>query len=564
MKKYTFYSLCMILFLVSACKKENAKKNTPNIIEEEVTTPTPFLWEASNMYFLLTDRFYNGDPSNDLQFDRSKKTGVLRGFEGGDIKGITAKIKEGYFNELGINALWFTPVVEQVHGAVDEGTGITYGYHGYWAKDWTQLDPNFGTMEDLKTLVDLAHDHGIRVVMDVVLNHTGPVTDQDPFWGKEWAREDPNCKFSTYENTTACSLVENLPDILTESTIEVDLPQLLVEKWKSEERYDQEIKELNAFFAENNYKKTPRNYIIKWLTDYIRELGIDAYRVDTAKHVDEASWVVLRAQAEKAFAAYKKEHPDKVLDDNDFFMLGEVYNYSVDGGRSFDFGDGTKVDYFANGFDNLINFQFKYDAQGDYHTLFTKYDSINSNSHKGKSITNYATSHDDGQPFDITREKAKETGTKLLLTPGISQIYYGDESARNLIIEGTQGDATLRSFMNWDDQKNSPKTKEILEHWRKLGQFRANHPAIGAGKHTVLSNNDPYYIFSRRLTKDEYTDHVIIGLNLPLGKKEFMVDDAFAKADYLIETYSKQKVRVIDGKVSFTSPFDIALLEMDN
>ncbi|WP_299766049.1 alpha-amylase family glycosyl hydrolase [uncultured Dokdonia sp.] len=559
MKNYTLYPLFLLLFLVSACKEEKKEDSTKGIEEEEDVVTTPFLWEASNMYFLLTDRFNNGDPTNDIHFDRSKKTAVLRGFEGGDLKGIKDKIQEGYFNELGINALWFTPVVEQVHGAVDEGTGVTYGYHGYWAKDWTQLDPNFGTMDDLKDVVDAAHAAGIRIVMDVVLNHTGPVTDQDPFWGTDWAREDPNCKFSTYENTTACSLVENLPDILTESTTEVELPKLLIEKWKAEGRYEQEMNELTAFFTENKYKKTPRNYIIKWLTDYVRELGIDAYRVDTAKHVDEASWVVLREEADKAFAAYKKAHPDKVLDDTDFFMLGEVYNYSVDGGRSFDFGDGTKVDYFANGFDNLINFQFKYDAQGDYEALFAKYDSINRSSHKEVSITNYATSHDDGQPFDVTREKAKETGTKLILTPGISQIYYGDESARNLVIEGTQGDATLRSFMNWEDQKNSPETKEILKHWRKLGQFRANHPAIGAGKHTMISNKP--YIFNRHLTIGEYTDHVMIGLNLPFGKKEFQVDEAFAKAEYLIETYSKQKVRVINGKVSFSSPFDIALLE---
>ena len=560
MKNYAIYSLLILLFLVSACKEGKTDKSTPDIAVEEAEIPTPFLWEASNMYFLLTDRFNNGDPSNDINFDRSKKTAVLRGFEGGDLKGIKDKIEDGYFTELGINALWFTPVVEQVHGAVDEGTGATYGYHGYWAKDWTQLDPNFGTMEDLKAVINVAHAKGIRIVMDVVLNHTGPVTDQDPFWGTDWAREDPNCKFSTYENTTACSLVENLPDILTESTAEVELPELLVAKWKSEGRYEQETKELEAFFTENNYKKTPRNYIIKWLTDYVRELGIDAYRVDTAKHVDEASWVVLRKEADKAFASYKTAHPDNVLDDNAFFMFGEVYNYSVDGGRAFDFGDGTKVDYFSNGFDNLINFQFKYDAQGDYETLFAKYDSISNTSHKGVSVTNYATSHDDGQPFDVNREHAKETGTKLLLTPGISQVYYGDESARNLVIEGTQGDATLRSFMNWEDQKNSTETKAVLEHWRKLGQFRANHPAIGAGKHTVISNK-PYFVFSRHLTKGKYTDHVIIGLNLPFGKKEFFVDDAFAKADYLIDTYSKQKIRVIDGKVSFSSPFDIALLE---
>ena len=151
------------------------------------------------MYFLLTDRFYNGDTTNDTNYNRTKKTAVLRGFEGGDIKGIQQKIEEGYFTDLGINAIWFTPVVEQVHGAVDEGTGVTYGYHGYWTKDWTQLDPNFGTMQDLKKLIDTAHSKGIKIVMDVVLNHTGPVTDVDPFWGKDWAREDPNCKFSTYE-----------------------------------------------------------------------------------------------------------------------------------------------------------------------------------------------------------------------------------------------------------------------------------------------------------------------------------------------------------------------------
>ena len=71
-----------------------------------------------------------------------KKLENLRGFEGGDIKGITQKIKEGYFTDLGINAIWMTPIVEQIHGGTDEGTGVTYGFHGYWAKDWTKIDPN--------------------------------------------------------------------------------------------------------------------------------------------------------------------------------------------------------------------------------------------------------------------------------------------------------------------------------------------------------------------------------------------------------------------------------------
>src|SRR5690606_20704796 len=107
-------------------------------------------WRNATIYFLLTDRFHNGDPDNDVNFQRTQEAATLRGFEGGDMAGITQKIEEGYFDRLGVNVLWFTPVVEQVHGATDEGTGLTYDYHGYWTKDWTSLDPNFGTLEDLK------------------------------------------------------------------------------------------------------------------------------------------------------------------------------------------------------------------------------------------------------------------------------------------------------------------------------------------------------------------------------------------------------------------------------
>lgn len=97
----------------------------------ENTSKTPFVWEGANVYFLLTDRFYNGNPSNDIHFNRTKTPGKLRGFEGGDISGIIKKIDEGYFDQLGINVIWLTPIVEQIHDGVDEGTGLSYGYHGY-------------------------------------------------------------------------------------------------------------------------------------------------------------------------------------------------------------------------------------------------------------------------------------------------------------------------------------------------------------------------------------------------------------------------------------------------
>ncbi len=552
MKPTIFLVFLLSAILFFSCKEEPAQ---PGVIA--AADDQPFFWEAANMYFLLTDRFSNGNQTNDVNFDRDKETAILRGFMGGDLKGLAEKIEEGYFTDLGINAIWFTPVVEQVHGAVDEGTGVTYGYHGYWTKDWTALDPNFGTPEELEEVIDAAHEKGIRIVMDVVLNHTGPVTEEDPFWGSEWARENPNCAFSTYENTTECSLVENLPDIRTESDQEVELPENLVAKWKEENRYDEEMEELNDYFTSNNLKRTPRNYIIKWLTDYIRDYGVDAFRVDTTKHVDEASWVALRAAADTAFQDFKENNPNNILDSNEFFMFGEVYNYSVDGGREYDFGD-HKVDYFANGFDNLINFQFKYDAQKSYEELFSKYSAINDSVFRGKSFVNYATSHDDGQPFDKERSRAKETATKLLLTTGISQVYYGDETARDLTIEGANGDATLRSFMNWEELENKD-TAEILEHWQKLGRFRRDHPSVGAGIHTKLS--DAPYIIERSYTNGTFEDKVIIGLDLPAGKKEIEVGYAFAKAEKLTDAYSGQQVSVIDGKVILDTPFDIVLLE---
>ena len=82
---------------------------------------TPFVWEGANLYFLLVDRFNNGDPSNDVNFERTKEAAVMRGFKGGDIRGIIQKIDEGYFDALGINAIWLTPIVEQIHDGVDEG-----------------------------------------------------------------------------------------------------------------------------------------------------------------------------------------------------------------------------------------------------------------------------------------------------------------------------------------------------------------------------------------------------------------------------------------------------------
>ncbi len=544
-------SILIITLLFSSCT--TAQKVTSK------ETKTPFVWENANVYFLLTDRFKDGDNTNDHNYNRNKTAGKLRGFEGGDIRGVIQKIDEHYFDKLGIDVIWLTPIVEQIHDAVDEGTGLSYGFHGYWARDWSALDPSFGTKKDLAELVEKAHKNGIRIMLDAVINHTGPVTAEDSVYPNNWVRTAPKCTYQSYDTYINCTLVDNLPDVKTESNENVDLPPFLAEKWKKEGRYETEVASLNDFFKTTGYPRAPRFYIMKWLSDYIRDYGIDGYRVDTAKHTYENVWADFRNVCDASFAEFKKNNPRKVLDNNTFFMVGEVYGYNIGAKKLYDFGD-KKVDYFANGFTALINFDFRNEAKMDYEPLFSKYSAILNSDLKGKTVMNYVSSHDDSSPFDANRTKSIESGTKLLLTPGISQVYYGDETARPLIIEGTKGDATLRSNMNWNDIEANTETQKVLLHWQKLGVFRRNHPAIGAGVHQKISMSP--YVFSRTFSKDNYSDTVVIGLDLPKGKKEISVGTQFKNGTKLRDAYSGISTEVTNGKVIIDTEFDIVLLEL--
>jgi alpha-amylase len=531
---------------------------TVQIMSAQTPVKKPFNWESATVYFLLTDRFQNGNTANDHNYHRTKPTGKLRGFEGGDLRGVIQKIDEGYFDALGINAIWMTPVVEQIHDGVDEGTGFSYGFHGYWTRDWTALDPNFGTAADLKELVDKAHAHGIRVLLDAVVNHTGPVTPEDAVYPETWVRTSPKCTYKSYDTYISCTLVENLPDVKTESDNSVQIPTFLADKWKEEGRYEAEMASLNQFFTSTGYPQAPRYYIMKWLSDYITKYGIDGYRVDTAKHTSEYVWADFKKICDAKFAEYKKNNPTKVVDNNPFFTVGEVYGYNIGDKLAYNFGD-RRVNYFANGFTGLINFDFRNEAKLAYEPLFSKYSTILQNDLKGHTVMNYISSHDDSYPFDKKRDRAFESATKLLLAPGIAQVYYGDESARSLDIEGTQGDATLRSFMNWEAIQKDEFSQNVLKHWQKLGVFRKNHPAVGAGIHQKI--NDKNYVFSRKWTQGKYSDQVVVGLDLPLGSKTISVGKIFPNGTKVRDAYSGKTALVTNGKITLNTPATLLLIE---
>ncbi|MFC2124903.1 alpha-amylase family glycosyl hydrolase [Bacteroidota bacterium] len=550
------YQILPIVFLLLlACGQRKTDE-----IEDTGTQKVPFTWENANVYFLLIDRFYNGDPSNDQTFDRKPDGAIMRSFTGGDIAGITQKIEEGYFDKLGVNAIWFTPPVEQIHGYTDEGTGKTYGYHGYWTRDWTSIDPNFGTFRDLKVLVEIAHEHEIRILFDAVLNHTGPVTAVDTQWPDTWVRTVPTCTYQDFKSTVTCTLVKNLPDIRTERNEEVELPPFLIEKWEKEGKLNQELTELEEFFTRTGYPRAPRFYIIKWLTDYVRELGIDGFRVDTAKHTEPSVWGELYKEALAAFKTWKEENSDHELDDNEFFMAGEVYNYSIYHDFNFPMGD-TTINFFENGFKSLINFAFKSDANKHPEEVYRQYSDILNGTMDEYSVINYVSSHDDSEPFDKRREKVFEAGTKLLLAPGAAQIYYGDETARILEVEGSNGDANLRSMMNWDDLENNVEIKgifvsDVFQHWAKLGIFRKEHPAIGAGIHKKMQ--DAPYTFSRVYDKNGYQDKVIVVMGI--SDQPINVAGLFENRTVLKDYYSGQIVKVKNSKVKIKTGNNLILL----
>ncbi|WP_312690097.1 alpha-amylase [Kosakonia sp.] len=476
----------------------------------QTAKPAAFQWHNATVYFVLTDRYVNGDPYNDNSYGRHKDGMQEIGtFHGGDLKGLTSKLD--YLQQLGVNALWISSPLEQIHGWVGGGTKGDfphYAYHGYYPMDWTRLDANMGTEDELHTLVDEAHRRGIRVLFDVVMNHTGYATLADMqtyqfgalylkenerekllgkhwtdwrpaagqswhsfndyinfsdktawqnWWGKKWIRTD----IGDYDNPGFDDLTLSLaflPDLKTESTTASGLP--LFYRHKADTR----AQEMRGY--------TPRDYLTHWLSQWVREYGIDGFRVDTAKHVELAAWQQLKDQATQALAAWKQANPQKKIDDSPFWMTGESWGHGV-----------MQSEYYRHGFDAMINFDYQQQAASAVPCL-ANMDAVwqqMADKLQNFNALSYLSSHD----TRLFREGGQQAAELLLLAPGAVQIFYGDESGRPFGPTGSDPLQGTRSDMNWQDLNGS--AAQNLRHWQTLGQFRARHPALGAGKQTTLT-----------------------------------------------------------------------------
>jgi alpha-amylase len=346
------------------------------------------------------------------------------------------------------------------------------------------------------------------------------------WWGPDWIRSGLRGYDEGGRDDYTMQLAY-LPDFRTENPKPVGAPPLFANK------RDTGVKTIEGY--------TVRQYLVKWLTDWVREYGIDGFRCDTAKHVEPASWKALKEAGNEALSQWKANNPDKKIDDAPFWMTGEVFPHGVE-----------RDAYFDNGFDSLLNFDFQ-ERAGDLakiDAVYAEYAAKLSGATSFNVLT-YISSHDTKL---YERAKLRDGATALMLAPGGVQIFYGDETARPYgAIPKTDPMQGTRSDMNW-----SSLNQDLLKHWQKLTQFRRRHLALAKGQHTKLA--DAPYTFSRVHAEDRVV--VAVGAS---GAVQLTVGEVFADGQNVRDAYAGTNAVVANGKVSLIAdPSGVVLLEAIN
>jgi alpha-amylase len=394
-------------------------------------------WSDEVVYFVLIDRYADGDRGNDRGVERRNPGG----FHGGDLRGLTQQLDE--LAELGITALWINPVQKQIaqcpYANAPAKLGLAEfrhcGFHGYWIDDFETLDPHFGTLADLKHLVDAAHKRHIKVLLDVVYNHAGygsRYASRRTADGQGWLRTgEGNCDV----DPVTCS-VGGLPDF------RIELPEV-------------------------------RDYLLQTNIGLAKQAGVDGFRLDTYKHIGTDFWQEHRRRTRAELGS-------------DFFLLAEHWGGDaasldpyferdeIDAG--FDFGFKGNCESFANGRGRAV-------AYGSYLAARHKV-------RKGYLLAHYLSSHD--EPMALSnlhndRDKFRLCAAIQLTSLGLPVIYYGEEVAR----AGSEWPLN-RTDMPWGARDILPgKGKvrdETLRAWYKqLLHIRSHHPALRRGDFTLLS-----------------------------------------------------------------------------
>lgn len=465
-------------------------------------TSKDFDWDEASIYFMLTDRFSDGDSSNNDPNGENYDTDHMASYHGGDFQGIINKLD--YLEDLGINTIWITPIVDNIDWNLGHNQPwlYQYGYHGYWAKDFTKIDEHLGDLETFKELIDKAHDRGMKIMVDVVLNHTGYGMDSNvaPADVANFPTEEERAVFDGLIRNPA-----GTGDILGELA---GLPDLKTED------------------------AAVRQQIIQWQVDWLtrartdRGDTIDFFRVDTVKHVDSTTWNQFKNELTKVHDEFK--------------LIGEVFGAYADDHRGY-LGSGQM--------DSILDFNFKYVARDFINgnidavesTLQARHDKLNS----AATVGQFLSSHDE-DGFLVTFAgndlgKMKVAAALQITAKGQPVIYYGEE----LGMSGLKEDFVTnfgdnRYDMPWDELE---ERSDMLTHYQKLLNARKQYSKVfskGDRSKVAGSDADQYLVF-----KNSYQgSSVFVGLNTSDVEKEVTFAVNAKAGSRLQELYSGNTVTV--------------------
>ncbi|MDO5503022.1 MAG: alpha-amylase family glycosyl hydrolase [Actinomycetia bacterium] len=499
-------------------------------------------------YFVMTDRFANGDPTNDTGGVSGERTETGfdptdKGFfNGGDLRGIIDRLD--YIEGLGTTAIWLTPVFvnRPVQGPPGQESA---GYHGYWITDFTQIDPHYGTNDEMAELIDAAHERGMLVFFDIITNHTADVISyEEGQYGYRSKAESPyldadGSAFDDRDHVASADFPEldaqtSFPytPVLAAEDAAVKVPEWLNDVTMYHNRGDStfagESSEYGDFFGLDDLFTERREVVDGMLEIYQTwlDFGVDGFRIDTVKHVNIEFW----QEFSRGMAAHARANGK-----DDFFMFGEVYD-----GRpqvlSRYTTEGLLPSVLDFGFQSAASSWLRQGSSRDLFTLLSGDDWYIAPHANAYSLPTFLSNHDMGRIAMMTRgitNREEQWLQRVLLghelmyfTRGQPVVYYGDEQG----FVGSGGDKDARQSL-FATQVEQYATEPVLggpsgaidryntehpiyERIAALGQLREEHPALADGiQQMTFASDGPGVIAFSRIDRDTHVEYIVAANN---------------------------------------------------
>ena len=529
----------------------------------------------SQIYFVMTDRFDNGDASNDEAglTGFSAVTGYdptdIGYFHGGDFKGLTSKLD--YLKGLGFNSIWITPPVKQKYVQGDSAA-----YHGYWGLDFTTIDPHLGTEADFKNFVVESHKRGIKVIVDIVINHTADVIkyrgdvysysdmSEYPYKDCNGKKFDP-AKYAGKSTFPKLCVTKSfpVPPVVSDKNKNIKAPAFLNDLTNYHNRGDStfsgESSTFGDFFGLDDVFTEKPAVVAGWTKvwqDWITKFDIDGYRIDTAKHVNPEFWqAFIPAVLKTAAAAGKTSFPiyGEVWDTDPNYLSKFVTDYKFPGVLDFAFqAAASKYATYGNGERDLLD-------------LFNQDDLYTTATTSAYGLTTFLDNHDMGRIGMFLQGNTDATATQLLerdqfanallfLLRGGPTVYYGDEKG----MTGTGGDKAARQDMfptqviDWQNEVRiggTPigtksafdVTNPIESTISELQALTNKYPALRSGTQQLRYAADGAFAVSRYSEKQEFLvafngRDESAKLNLPVSTSDSSWSSISGKAEQISAT----------------------------